>query len=125
MQGAESIAIVERILRLLTRAGRRIADTARTEAPDDLNRLLLGAATFALAFGLCAHAVALFHGVVILALIALGVSAVEAFAGLLAIDLVVALAAVAVGRRLVQQPLLTQTRAQIHQLEETYELLVG
>ena len=125
MIGAESIAIVERIVHLLTRALRRIAETAKTEAPNDLNRLLLGAATFALAFVLCAHAVALVHGVVIFALVAMGVSAVEAFAGLLAIDLVIALCAVAVGRRLVQRPLLAQTRAQIHQLEDTYELLVG
>jgi phosphate/sulfate permease len=125
MVGADTIAIAERIARLSSRALRRIAETARTEAPEDANRVLLGVATFALAFVLCAHAVALIHAVLVLALIAVGVSAVEAFAALLAVDLVVVLVAVAIGRRLVWQPLLPRTRAQIQQLEETYELLVG
>jgi hypothetical protein len=125
MVAADSLALADRIVRLSTRAVRRIATTARTEAPDDANRLLLGAATFALAFVLCAHAVALVHAVTVLALVAVGVSAIEAFAGLLVLDLAVVLVAVAVGRRLVSRPLLPQTRAQIQQLEDTYELLVG
>ena len=125
MVGAESIAIAERIARLSTRAVGRIAQTAKTEAPEDANRVLLGVATFALAFVLCAHAVALIHGVIVLTLVALGATAIEAFSGLLASDLLVVLVAVAVGRRLVWQPLLPRTRAQIQQLEETYELLVG
>jgi phosphate/sulfate permease len=125
MVGAESIAMAERIARLSTRAVRRIAETARTEAPEDASRVMLGLAALAFAFVLCAHAVALVHGLVVLALVAAGTSAVEAFSVLLATDLVVVLFAIAVGRRLVSKPLLPRTRAQLHQLEETYDLLVG
>jgi hypothetical protein len=125
MIGAESLAVAERIVRLLTRAVRRIATTAKSEVSSDANRLVLGAATFGLAFVLCAHAVALLHGVVIFALLAAGVAAVEALAALLAVDLLIVLVAIAIGRHLVRQPVLSATRAQIHQLEETYELLTS
>ena len=102
-----------------------ITRTARDEATDDLARLLTGLAVFGLAFLLCGHALLLLHGLAVVGLVALGASFVQAFAGLLGADVVVALTCALAARAILRRPILVETRKRLEDLERAYELFAS
>ncbi len=119
------LSLVRRILRLLTARLRRLTDSARDEAAQDLKRLATGLVALFVMGVLLVHALAFAHGVVVVALVGVGLPLLQVLAGILGVDVLLALVAAVLGRSLLTRPILTQTREELGELRKVADGLVG
>ena len=117
--------LVGRIARVTARTVTDITRSARDEASDDLGRLVVGFAILGVGLLLCADAIVVVHALVIVGLMALGVSSLQALAFLLGADVLLALMCGLIARSLLRHPILVETRARIEGLERAYALLAS
>lgn len=120
-----AVKLVGRLLGVLARLAKKYAESAKVEATQDLQRILMGAACVFAGVLFIAHAAAFAHGAAVVGLMMLGIEIIYVLLGVLAFDLIVALVAIIMARTMILRPMLPQTRAQLQELQQAYEVFAG